>query len=115
MADSLEDVLADARGEAAVLRSHGHTTQAKSIEGVTDRVADSMRSWLTLLSESEAMLRSGWSSHRLRSRFAEWEAGGFALLDAKGKRRYRECIVPIAGDQAAARLAGERGESLRHA
>lgn len=110
----LSTVLADARGEAAVLRSHGHGTQAASIEKLADAVSVAMRSYLNTLSESEAMLRSGWSGTRLRSRFGEWEASGFALLDARGKRRYRECIVPTRGDPAAARLAGQRGESLRH-
>ncbi len=111
----LADVLADARGEAAVLRSHGHTAQAKSIEGLADRVSESMRSYLTTLSESEAILRSGWSGARLRGRFAEWETAGFAVLDAKGKRRYREMIVPIRPEAGQHRLAGQRGESLRHA
>jgi hypothetical protein len=110
----LAQVLADAREEAAVLRSHGHAAQAKSVEGLADRVAETMRSWLTLMSESEASLRSGWSLHRLRGRFAEWEAAGFAILDARGKRRYRECIIPVRSERASARLAGIRGESLKH-
>ncbi len=109
----LETVLADARGEAAVLRSHGHTAQAKSLESLADQVTDSMRAYLTTLSESEAVLRSGWTGARLRGRFAEWEAQGLAALDAKGKRRYRECIVPVRAERAVDRLAGQRGESLR--
>lgn len=109
----LGQVLADLRGEAAVLRSHGHLAQAKSIEDACDRVAAAMRAHLTTLSESEAMLRSGWGAARLRSHFAEWEAAGFAFLDERGKRRYRECIVPPRADRAADKLAGERGESLR--
>lgn len=113
MTETLEQVIADARGEAAVLRSHGHTTQAKSIEALADRVADSMRAYLSMMSDSEAALRSGWSVHRLRGRFAEWEAAGFATLDARGKRRYRECIVPTRDEKSAARLAGSRGDSLR--
>lgn len=110
---ALEQVLADARGEAAVLRSHGHVAQAKSIDTLADRVAASMRAYLNTLSESEAALRSGWTPARLRGRFAEWEASGFAMLGARGKRRYRECIVPVRVDRSAARLAGERGESLK--
>jgi len=112
MSETLEQVLADARGEAAVLRSHGHIAQAKSLEGLAGHVAESMRGYLTILSESEAMLRSGWTAGRLRSRFAEWEAQGLAMLDARGKRRYREIIVPARLERAAARLAGARGERL---
>lgn len=109
----LATVLADAREEAAVLRSHGHGAQAKSIESLADRVSEVMRPYLTTLSESEAMLRSGLTSNRLRRHFAEWEASGFAFLDPKGKRRYREMIVPARADRSAERLAGSRGESLR--
>lgn len=109
----LEGVLADSREEAAILRSHGHASQATSIEAVCDRVAHAMRPWLTVLSESEAALRSGWSVARLRGRFAEWESRGLAMLDERGRRRYREIIVPVRPQDEAARLAGERGESLR--
>jgi hypothetical protein len=109
----LEQVLADARGEAAVLRSHGHVAQAKTLELFADRVGTSMRSYLNTLSESEAALRSGWTPTRLRGRFAEWQSSDFAMLDKRGNRRYRECIVPVRTDRSAARLAGERGESLK--
>jgi hypothetical protein len=111
----LETLIADKREQAAVLRSHGHAAQAKSLEEFADEVAEAMRSYLTLLSDSEAMLRSGWAIGRLRGHFAEWEAAGFATLDAKGKRRYRECIVPVRANRSGARLAGARGESLRKA
>lgn len=113
MTETLEQVIADARGQAAVLRSHGHSTQAKSIEQLADDVSACMRAYLTMLSDSEAMLRSGWSLGRLRGKFAEWERAGFAVLDPRGKRRYRECIVPTRADRSSARLAGERGDSLR--
>lgn len=107
----LEQVLADAREHAAVLRSHGHGAQAKSIEGVCDAVADAMRPYLSVLSEKEAMMRSGWTVEPLRRRFAEWEAQGFAMLK-NGKRHYRECIVPKRADRAAEREAGRRGERV---
>lgn len=109
----LETVLADAREEAAVLRSHGHVGQARSVEVLVERVADAMRAYLTTLSETEAALRSGWSVPRLRARFAEWESRGLAMLDERGRRRYRELIVPVRAQDEAARLAGERGDGLR--
>ncbi len=110
---ALEQVLADARGEAAVLRSHGHQAQAKSLEGLADLVTESMRAYLAILSESEASLRSGWSVARLRGRFPEWETQGFAMLDERGRRRYRQAIVPVRADLDAARRAGAEGGSLR--
>jgi hypothetical protein len=111
--DTLEQVIADAREEAQILRSHGHATQAHSIEALCEKVAGSMRSFLTIMSENEAKLRSGWTTERLRSRFAEWESRGLAMLDAKGRRVYREITVPARTQDDAARLRGERGESIR--
>lgn len=111
----LEQVLADARGEAAVLRHNGHTVQAASIERVVDAVAESMAAFLEILSESEAQLRSGWSVERLRGRFAEWEARGLAMLDERGKRRYRAIVLPLSATDLQAKLAGSRGQSLRRA
>ncbi len=112
---ALDQVLADAAERAQHLRAEGHPVQAASIDRVVTDVRASMRSYLTVLSENEAMLRSGWGVGRLRGKFAEWEALGFAMLDAKGKRRYRECIVPVHADRSAARLAGARGDSLKKA
>lgn len=112
---SLEQVLADARGEAAVLRHNGHGPQAASVERVCDAVADAMAPFLEVLSESEAQLRSGYSVDWLRSRFAEWEARGLAMLDERGKRRYRAIVLPVGNARTQAKLAGVRGESLRRA
>ncbi len=113
MTQPLEQVLADARGEAAVLRSQGHPIQAKSIDRLADQVAECMRGYLITLSDKEAALRSGWSENRLRAAFPAWEAIGFAMVDERGRRRYRECIVPARAERSTARLAGARGESLR--
>lgn len=111
----LEQVLADALEDVVSLRRNGHTVQAASIERLVDDVRESMRSYLTTLSESEAQMRSGWTTYRLRSRFSEWEARGLAMLDEKGRRRYREIVVPVRAEDSSARLAGQRGESLRAA
>ena len=113
MTDTLETVLADAREQAAILRHHGHAAQAKSVEGVADKVAASMLPYLTTLFEKEAMLRSGRGVDFFRARFPEWEARGLAMLDARGRRIYRELIVPVRPQNEVARLAGERGESLK--
>jgi hypothetical protein len=112
---SLETVLADALERANLLRHEGHSAQASSIDRVVSEVRASMDAYLTVLSESEAQLQSGWSVERLRNRFPEWEARGLAMLDQKGKRRYRKIVVPIRAEQAAAKLAGLRGDSLRSA
>jgi hypothetical protein len=112
---ALELVLADALERATLLRSEGHGPQAASIERVCAEVRESMASFLEILSESEAQLRSSWTVDRLRGRFPEWEARGLAMLDERGKRRYRAIVLPARAEEAAAKLAGLRGEQLRSA
>lgn len=112
---ALETVLADALERAQSLKIEGHGPQAASIERVVADVRESMALYLSWMSESNARLRSGWTAERLRGRFPEWEARGLAKLDEKGKRIYREMVIPVRTDVAAAKLAGARGESLRSA
>lgn len=115
MTRTLELVLANARERAQIVGSEGHSAQKLSIERVCDEVAEAMASYLEILSESEAQLRSGYSVPQLRSRFPEWEARGLAMLDERGKRRYRAVVLPVRVESAAAKLAGLRGEQLRSA
>lgn len=107
----LEQVLADARGDAALLRHHGHILQADSMERVCVAVADVMRDYLDWLSEDEARSQSGWGIPRLRSHFAEWEAMGMAKLQGTGRRarrQYRRCIVPQRARELVSYEAGRR-------
>lgn len=109
MLESLEDVLADERGQAAVLRHNGHGAEAEKIERVCERVARAMAEYLTWLSEDDAMLRSGKPAAFFRRQFPEWEAVG----DAKkvGRRRYyRASRIPQGLDLHAVREAALRGE-----
>ena len=107
--NGIEQVLADERGQAAVLRANGHAHDAKLIERVCDRVADSLREYLTWLSEPDARLRSGRTVEWLRGRFAEWAGEGMAEL-RNGRRYYRAVIVPQRAHASAAYEAGYRGE-----
>ena len=103
----LEDVLADWRGQAAVLRHRGHGLQAETIEQVCRDVATAAEDYLSWLSETEACLRSGRSAKWLRDRWPEWERMG----NAKRRGRYREyrmIIVPRDANIIAAREAGRR-------
>lgn len=103
----LEDVLADWRGQAAVLRHNGHKAQADSIEAVCEDVARSQSAWLDWLEEEEARARSGKSAEWLRARFAEWEAQD--LAERRGRKRYyRRVIVPRRPNLEAARAQAER-------
>lgn len=108
---TLEEVLADVRGEAAVLRANGHKAQADSMEAVCDRVRDCMAPYLDWLSESEARARSGWSIPRLRAAFPEWQTLGLARWQGEGRRaarQYRRLVVPRRPNLEAARAAAQR-------
>lgn len=106
----LEDVLADLRGEAAVLRANGHGAQADSIERACGRVAESMAAYLDWLTEDEAHSRSGKSVEWLRTRFASWMDLGLArYTDARPPRRqYRRVIIPVRANLDAARADARR-------
>jgi len=105
VADQLEQVLADARERAAILKHEGHPVQARSIEDFADRVASAAEDYLRWLSEDDAALRSGRSASWLRSRFAEWERQGHARRDGR-RRLYRQVVVPQRANPTAAREAG---------
>ncbi|NUO65777.1 MAG: hypothetical protein HOQ34_19620 [Gemmatimonadaceae bacterium] len=109
MAESLEEVLADERGRAQVLRAAGHTREADNLDRLLDRVRASAVDYLDWLSEAEARLRSGKSVEWLRARFAGWAAAGHARLDGR-RRLYRQLIVPKRANESAAREAGRRGD-----
>lgn len=103
----LLQVLADWRGEAAVLRKHGAEPVAVAIERVCEAVAAAAEPFTTFLSEPDAKLRSGKSAGWLRTRFADWERAGFAKSE-RGQRYYLECVVPMRVNVGAARAAGRR-------
>lgn len=113
MNDDLAQVLADARGEAAVLRRSGHQGQADSIERLCDRVTVAAEDYLRFIPEEDAVLRSGRSHTWFRSRFQEWEREGNARWEhestrrrGRGRRMYRQLVVPHRANPTAAREAG---------
>lgn len=112
MSESLEDVLADERGSAQVLRAAGHVREADNIDRILDRVRAAANDYLDWLTEGEARLRSGKSVEWLRARFPQWMAAGHARYDGqgRGKRLYRQLVVPKRANESAAREAGRRGE-----
>jgi hypothetical protein len=108
--DSLEQVLADERGQAQVLRHNGHAHDADLIERVCDRVSRSAEEYLRFLSEPDARLRTNRSVEYLRNRFSEWESQGHAYK--KGTTRYyRMLVLPPRANLSAAREEGRRAAS----
>jgi hypothetical protein len=90
---SLEQVLAEWEGKAAVLASTRHAHDAELIEQVCQSVRASAQDYLTWLSEPEAKLYSGHAVEWLRARFSVWEAQGLATRDGR-RRRYRLIALP---------------------
>lgn len=110
MPDTLEQVLADERGDAAVLRRNGHDREAELIERVCERVSRAAEEYLRFMSEPDARLRTNRSVEYLRNRFAEWESQGHAYK--KGTTRYyRMLVLPPRANLSAAREEGRRAAS----
>lgn len=105
----LDQVLADARQEVVILRSHGNKLQAKTLERFADLVAECMADYLAWLSEDRATLYTGLKAPALRSRFPSLEERGLAKWDEGGRRRlYRRIGLEHRGNSEAAREEGRR-------
>ncbi len=87
----IEQMIADLREDANVLRRTGHTHDAATYDRILDNLVATteLEEVLTWLSEEDAMLRSGRGKAWLRSRFAEWERRGHA------KMARSTAIIPI--------------------
>lgn len=106
MSSSLSQVLADAREDVQVLRRSGNTGQAEYVDALLSHVRDAAEDFLTWLSESDAVLKSGLSERTLRRRFRECLECGTARYSAKGDREYLALVVPPRPDLIAARARG---------
>jgi len=106
----LEQVIADYRGEAAVLRRRGAGSVADAIEDFADSVARAAEDYLTWLSEADAMGRRGKSAAWLRKRFPDWYDMGHARYSGRNGRvrEYRQAVVPQLLDFDAMREEAER-------
>ena len=97
----LKQVLADWRGDAAVLRRHGQRALADQLEACAAEVQIAAEEWLTMLTESEASLFSGETVRWLQSRFPALERRGMAMKEGK-TRMYRQCALPRRAETARA-------------
>src|SRR5574338_830094 len=96
MAKTIEQVLADARGELPVLRKHGQSALADAIERLCDEMAEAAEPFTRWLSETEAVLGSPHAAPWFRQRFRAWEKQGLARWSPRNKqeRQYLSVIVP---------------------
>lgn len=101
-----EQVLANWRGEAAVLRSRGHVGDARLLEQCADEISETLGE-LEFVSETQAALYSGRSGEYLRSRHQGWVARGLARTVGR-LRYYRRCVLEFRGNVEAQRAAGRR-------
>lgn len=107
MTEDLNDVIADERGQAAVLRANGHALEADIIERICDRVANSSEEYRRFLTEAEAELRSARSIEWLRGQFAQWESQGNAKKK-DGRRYYRMVVIPQRANLSVIREEGRQ-------
>lgn len=107
MIGTLDQILADWRGDAAVLRRHGNEHDAELIEKLCHQVSRAAEDYLQWLSEEDAMLQSGHGGEWFRGRFAGWERDGHARRIGR-KRYYRQVVVPRRANPEAAREAGRQ-------
>lgn len=105
---TLEQVLADARGDATVLRRAGHAAQADYLDGLCDRVAVAAEDHLVWLSLAKAEIKSGLSRATLERRFRWALDCGLARWNANREREFLSCAVPPRPDVSEARERGRR-------
>lgn len=105
---TLEELLANWREDAAVLRRTGHQAEAERRERDARDVADAAADYLEWMTEEDARARSGRSVEFFRQRFTEWERAGYARKRGR-KREYRTIVVPRRANLSAAYEAGRRG------
>jgi len=83
------------RDDASTLRRHGNVALAETLDRCAIEAERSAEQWLTWLTEADAVLQSGRSAKWLRSRFTGWNQMGHARQVGRGKRIYRQAIVPV--------------------
>lgn len=93
MPETLEQVIADARGELPVLDRRRGSWSAKDIEEFLARITTAAEEWLAWLSEGDASVRCGYSETWLRARFEIFRRDGHARLVGRA-RQYRACAIP---------------------
>jgi hypothetical protein len=94
---TLDQVIADAREDAATFRRYGDEARAQAIESLCDNVAQAAEPFTVWLSEAKATLRSGHSAPWLRARFPRWASEGLARWNpaSSGERQYLQCVIPL--------------------
>lgn len=96
MIGQLEQVIAEAREETATLSRFGQGDIAAAVESILDSLTGTkeMRELLTWHDETGAVLLSGKPAGYFQNRFEGWEKRGLARMVGRGRRQYREVVIP---------------------
>ncbi len=91
----IEQVLADLREDANVLRRTGHKHDAETYDRILAALINEaeFEELVTWISEKDAKLRSGKGDAWFRARFDDWERRGHAKREGR-KRWYRMVVIP---------------------
>jgi hypothetical protein len=91
---AIEQIIADERENARMLKRMGNEQQATYLLNLFDEIAGSLEDYVTWLSEEKSMLKSGLSARTLRRRFRELFDCGLARYNMKHEREYRSIAIP---------------------
>lgn len=89
----LEQVIADAREEAAVLDANRAGFAVARVRELLEEIASSAEEFITWLSEGDAAMRAGVKPITMAGRFPAMQRDGNARLSGRA-RQYRQCAVP---------------------
>jgi hypothetical protein len=111
----LVQVIADVRGEAAVLRANRASFSPERELEIMDAVAAASEEWNTWLSEGDAAIRAGRSEDWMRARFEQFRRDGHGRMHGRA-RQYRACAVPRRANTTVAAARGrDAARGLRRA
>jgi hypothetical protein len=96
MIGALEQALAEAREQLATISSYGQKDLASAVTALLDKVTATpeMRELVTWHDEAGAVLLSGKPAGYFSNRFDGWHKRGLARYAGRGKRQYREVVIP---------------------
>lgn len=101
----LATIIADLRGDAAVLRRAGHESEAVLCERIANDITNAAEEYLTFLPEADAALFSGHRPPWLRAQYESLARRGHAKMHGR-TRYYRQCALPRRAGTAMAFEAG---------